>query len=579
MTTDAGRLAALDDLEAALASPAHAAEALASLLSEPRKDALLARLRLSVVTDLAERLIAELPARRGPAAASRAPHGLGPARSPAPAGHPDASGGGRPSGLDAPHPRPAGALALHGGAALSPAGGRVRHARAVRDPLPHGEPHADLAPDGRARGRAGPRPAGHGRRRRARDHRHPLREPHRGRAVRPGLPDRGPAQRADPRHLHGGRRRLHARALRRAHGAGVGGRAGAQGAGAPRGPSRPGPHRGARCRLRRGGRSALAGRPGGTRGGRAVRRAGAAARWPPASATWPPSCTPRARPERPRGSASATATSCSSASRGPWPFPRSASRTCSCATCRSTTPSAASSSCSAASSGAPTYCFLDIPSVEALVAGMRRFRPTVVHQRAQEVDAAARGDRGPAGAAGLRRRRGADGRRAARHRRPPALGPVGRRPPRLRGVPLLPAPRHRAAERLRHDRGHGRHHHDAARRATGTTRWAARSPASSCAWSEDGELLVRGPVRDGWATSEPSGGERGARRRGLVPHRRPHGAGRGRLPPPGRPQEGDLQEHQGRDDRAPAGREPLPRLRLGRRACSWSATIASTTRR
>jgi long-subunit acyl-CoA synthetase (AMP-forming)/GNAT superfamily N-acetyltransferase len=65
MTTDAGRLAALDDLEAALASPAHAANAVASLLSEPRKDALLARLRLSVVTDLAESLIAELPAGEG----------------------------------------------------------------------------------------------------------------------------------------------------------------------------------------------------------------------------------------------------------------------------------------------------------------------------------------------------------------------------------------------------------------------------------------------------------------------------------------------------------------------------------
>ena len=53
------------------------------------------------------------------------------------------------------------------------------------------------------------------------------------------------------------------------------------------------------------------------------------------------------------------------------------------------------------------------------------------------------------------------------------------------------------------------------------------------------------------------------RRRRLVPHGRPRRGRSGRPLPDHRPEEGDLQEPAGPDDRAPAGREPVPRLRGG----------------
>ena len=74
-----------------------------------------------------------------------------------------------------------------------------------------------------------------------------------------------------------------------------------------------------------------------------------------------------------------------------------------------------------------TYCFLENPSLEALVRGMQRHRPTRLHQRAQALDPAARDDH----AQGRSRCDASDERAAgARRSRSPAGGCAGASPPR-----------------------------------------------------------------------------------------------------------------------------------------------------
>ena len=88
-------------------------------------------------------------------------------------------------------------------------------------------------------------------------------------------------------------------------------------------------------------------------------------------------------------------------------------------------------------------------------------------------------------------------------------------------------------------------------------------PGIETAIAEDGEMLVRGPYLMAGYLDPPRW--RAIIRRGrLVPHGRSDGGRSGRPSPSRRPQEGNLQEHQGRNDRPPAHRKPFPRPRSGR---------------
>ena len=386
------------------------------------------------------------------------------------------------------------------GAALPAARRRVRRAPALRDPLPHREPHALLAADGGAGRGPGPRPAGDGRRRRTGHGGDPLEN-----RIESALSDLAcltaglanvmvpaTATEADVGFMLGH--------CRRAHRAGVRGRAAAQGAGSPRGPPRPGPRGGARSRLPRRCRPALAGRRGGARGGR-PRRAGA---------------TGALRPHRRPGLGDVHLGHHGHA-QGHLLQPRNI------VTKRFMRALALPEigeqdvflcylplyhtfgrylellGCIFWGS---VYCFLESPSIDAVVAGMRRFRPTVfisVPKKWMELQGAV-GRLVPLDTA-------SDDEIAAAVRVTSGSLRWGLSAgaPRLRGLPLLPALRGGAALRLRHDRGHGRDHHDAPA-ATATTPWAARSPGSSCAWPPTG--CLRGPyVMEGYL--EPSGGDPG----------------------------------------------------------------------
>ena len=81
--------------------------------------------------------------------------------------------------------------------------------------------------------------------------------------------------------------------------------------------------------------------------------------------------------------------------------------------------------------------------------------------------------------AASRGRRGRRGPAPGPHRRPAALRPLGGRLPRPGRLPGLPPRRGRALLRLRHDRGHRRHHHDAAGRVRGRLHRQAAARASS----------------------------------------------------------------------------------------------------
>jgi hypothetical protein len=200
-----------------------------------------------------------------------------------------------------------------------------------------------------------------------------------------------------------------------------------------------------------------------------------------------------------------------------------------------------------------TYCFLENPSLDALVRGMKRYRPSVfisVPKRWIELHETI-----------TRHRRGAARRNPTGNRRPAAPRALRGGLPRPGHLPLFPAPGCRAMQRLRHDRGHRRHHHDA--------------PGGL-----SGRIARRAPTR---GRSEAGRGRRDAGPRALRDDRLPRPArrraelGRGRLAgdgrpfragprwslPAGRSQERDLQERQGRDDRAAACGEPVPRLRFG----------------
>ena len=86
-----------------------------------------------------------------------------------------------------------------------------------------------------------------------------------------------------------------------------------------------------------------------------------------------------------------------------------------------------------------TYCFIENPSVDALIRGMQRYRPTVFisvpKKWIQLYETHRAAGRQPAG-----QRRGTPGRHRRVDRRQVALGPVGRRLPRLRNFPFLPGP-------------------------------------------------------------------------------------------------------------------------------------------
>ncbi len=162
--------------------------------------------------------------------------------------------------------------------------------------------------------------------------------------------------------------------------------------------------------------------------------------------------------------------------------------------------------------------------------------------------------RGLPGGARRRGRRALRRGRARDDRGPLALGPVRRRPPRARGLPLLPPPRHRAVQRLRHDRGHRRHHDDAARRLP--RRLGGPAPARGAGALRRGEragdlgaLRRRLPRR--WGA---------ARRRRLAAHRRHLPPARRRPPRDHRPPQGHLQERP-RADRRPAARRAEVRRR------------------
>ena len=208
-----------------------------------------------------------------------------------------------------------------------------------------------------------------------------------------------------------------------------------------------------------------------------------------------------------------------------------------------------------------TYCFAENPAIDTLVRQMRDLRPTVFisipmkwiqlyEMVRNEVDVESASDEQ------LTRSRA----QADRGRAP--LGSVGGRLPRPGDLPFLPAPRRRAHERLRHDRGHRRHHHDAARPVQGRLP-GLPLPGVEIDLADDGELLIRGPyVMMGYL--DPPDGEASFDADGWLHtgdlmetrQRRSHSDRR--------PQEGDLQERPGPDRCAAEDREPIPRLRIGR---------------
>ena len=122
----------------------------------------------------------------------------------------------------------------------------------------------------------------------------------------------------------------------------------------------------------------------------------------------------------------------------------------------------------------------------------------------------------PLGAAARAVPRAGRGRRgAARGRRgPPALGALRRRPPRPGGVPLLPAARRRAVQRVRDDRGHRRDHDDARRGSTRTARWACRCPGSRRGSRRSGSWRSPGPT---WPATSTTPRRRRARSGGSRP--------------------------------------------------------------
>ena len=93
-----------------------------------------------------------------------------------------------------------------------------------------------------------------------------------------------------------------------------------------------------------------------------------------------------------------------------------------------------------------TYVFAGNPSFETLARALPAVRPDRARRHPAPLGAAARALPRAAATARPRRVRAVVG-------RPPALGALRRGPPRPGGLPLLPAARRRAVQRLRHDRG------------------------------------------------------------------------------------------------------------------------------
>ena len=161
---------------------------------------------------------------------------------------------------------------------------------------------------------------------------------------------------------------------------------------------------------------------------------------------------------------------------------------------------------------------------------------------------------GPGGRAG--------GRVPGRRGRPPAMGPLGRGVSRAEGLPALPSPRRRALQRLRDDRGDGRHHHEPARRLRlplgGRAPPGDPRPPRRVGRDADRRAL-RGPLpRRGRARARAGPGDPGGRA-GMAPHRRRVPAAAGRPPEHRRPRQGHLQERPRPDHRAEPRRAQVPR--------------------
>ena len=136
--------------------------------------------------------------------------------------------------------------------------------------------------------------------------------------------------------------------------------------------------------------------------------------------------------------------------------------------------------------------------------------------------------------------------------------------------------RRRADERLRHDRGDRRHHHDPARATTATTPSASPLPGIEVALADDGELMIRGPyVMMGYLDppdGEPSFDADGWFHTGDLMER--DGDGHFRIVD----RKKEIYKNiKGQTDRAAEDREPVPRLRVGGQDLPGRATTAPTT--